>query len=323
MSTPDAPTVGFVGLGAMGSRMAGRLLANHPVYGTNRTASRAVALVECGMAWRDTPREVAAEADVIISMVADDAALAAVTGGPDGILAGLSAGKIYIDMSTVAPRTGRALAVQVHGLGASMLDAPVSGSVTAADGGTLTIMVGGPEVTFQAALPVLRTLGSRVTHIGDSGQGLLLKLAVNISLGAQMLAFSEGVLLAERGGIDAGLAARVMTASAVGSPMLQARAPLMLDLPEQAWFDVGLMHKDIRLALQAARDLAVPLPAAATTDGVLARAEHLGYGHRDIAAWFQVLARLAGPARENGEATGPAPAGPAPGAEAGPGRNAA
>lgn len=236
MNTPSTPTVAFVGLGAMGSRMAGRLIGTYPVYGTNRTASsRAVALVEGGMAWRDTPREVACEADVIISMVSGDAALAAVTGGPDGILAGLAPGKIYIDMSTVAPRTSRELAGRVHALGASMLDAPVSGSVTAAEDGTLTIMVGGPEEAFRAALPVLSRLGHHVTHVGPNGQGLLLKLAVNVSLGAQLLAFSEGVLLAERGGIDAGLAARVITASALGSPTLQARAPLMLGLPAQAW----------------------------------------------------------------------------------------
>ncbi len=106
-----------------------------------------------------------------------------------------------------------------------------------------------------------------------------------------MLAFSEGVLLAERGGIDPALAAKVMTGSAIGSPMLQARAPLLLNLPEQAWFDVALMHKDIRLALETGRDLSIPLPSAAAADGLLARAEELGYARRDIAALFEVLAR--------------------------------
>jgi 3-hydroxyisobutyrate dehydrogenase-like beta-hydroxyacid dehydrogenase len=196
-------------------------------------------------------------------------------------------------MSTVSPAASRQLAARVEALGATMLDAPVSGSVPAAKTGTLTIMVGGPEGAFTQASPLLRRLGTKVTHIGGNGQGLLLKLAINISLAAQMLAFSEGLLLAERGGIDPRLAARAMTGSAIGSPMLQTRAPLVLDLPAQPWFDVRLMHKDIRLALEAAGASAVPLPTAAAADAVLGQAEDMGYGHRDIAALFQVLAHMA------------------------------
>ena len=282
--------IGFVGLGAMGSRIAGRLLQDHQVYGTNRSAAKAGELIARGMVWRGTPREVAREAEVIFSMVTDDAALEAVTSGPDGILAGLAPGQLYADMSTVSPQASRQLARSVHDLGASMLDAPVSGSVAAAEEGTLAIMVGGPEKAFHDAEPLLHRLGSTVTYVGGNGQALLLKLAINISLAAQMLAFSEGMLLAERGGIDPALAEQVMTASAIGSPMLRARAPLTLDLPEQAWFDVQLMHKDIRLVLDTARDLNVPAPSAAVADGELARAEELGYARRDIAALFQTLA---------------------------------
>jgi 3-hydroxyisobutyrate dehydrogenase-like beta-hydroxyacid dehydrogenase len=122
-----------------------------------------------------------------------------------------------------------------------------------------------------------------VVRVDGNGQGLLLKLAINISLAAQMLAFSEGLLLAQRGGIDPGLAAHAMTASAIGSPMLRTRAPLVLDLPDQAWFDVRLMHKDIRLALQAAHATHVSLPAATAVDRELSLAEQMGYAHRDIA----------------------------------------
>ena len=282
--------IGFVGLGAMGSRIAGRLLQDHQVYGTNRSAAKASELIARGMIWRGTPREVAREAEVIFSMVTDDAALEAVTSGPDGILAGLAPGQLYADMSTVSPRASRRLARSVHDLGASMLDAPVSGTVTAAEEGTLAIMVGGPEQAFHAAEPLLHHLGSTVTYVGGNGQALLLKLAINISLAAQMLAFSEGLLLADRGGIDPRLAAEVMTGSAIGSPMLRARAPLTLDLPEQAWFDVQLMRKDIGLVLDTARDLNVPAPSAAVADGELARAEELGYARRDIAALFETLA---------------------------------
>ena len=285
--------IGFVGLGAMGGALAGRLLQGSQVYGTNRTRARASALIEQGLIWRDTPREVAASAQVVFSMVTDDAALAAVTSGPDGILAGLRPGSVYIDMSTVSPQASRELAGRVRSAGASMIDAPVSGSVPAAREGTLSIMAGGPEAAFLAVAPLLRQLGRSVTRVGGNGQGLLLKLAINISLATQMLAFSEGVLLAERGGIDPELAAKVMTGSPIGSPMLQARAPLMLSLPEQAWFDVRLMHKDIGLVLDTARALGVPVPSAEATDGVLARAEELGYGRRDIAAFFEVLGQMA------------------------------
>jgi 3-hydroxyisobutyrate dehydrogenase-like beta-hydroxyacid dehydrogenase len=286
-------TIGFIGLGAMGSRIAGRLLDDHEVYGTNRTADKAAQLIKRGMAWRDTPREVAAEAELIFSMVTDDAALKAIAEGPDGILAGLKPGQVYVDMSTVSPRASRDVAERARSLGASMLDAPVSGSVTAAEEGTLAIMIGGPQDAFRSVEPLLQELGHNVTYIGGNGQGLMLKLAINISLAAQMLAFSEGVLLAERGGIDPELAAKVMTSSPIGSPMLQARAPLMLSLPEQAWFDVRLMHKDIGLVLETARALGVPVLSAEATDRVLARAEELGYGRRDIAAFFEVLGQMA------------------------------
>ena len=295
--------IGFVGLGSMGAPLAARLLPDNEVYGTNRTKAKASSLIEQGLIWRDTPREVAEGAQVVFSMVTDDAALAAITSGPDGILSGLRPGAVYVDMSTVSPQSSRELATRVRSAGATMIDAPVSGSVPAAEIGTLTIMVGGPEAAFRAAEPLLRRLGSNVTHVGGNGQGLLLKLAINISLAAQMLAFSEGMLLAARGGIEPELAARAMTASAIGSPMLQARAPLVLNLPERAWFDVQLMHKDIRLALDAAREARIPLPAALAADGVLSRAEETGYGHRDIAGLFQVLAAAAEPAAAAGPGT--------------------
>jgi 3-hydroxyisobutyrate dehydrogenase-like beta-hydroxyacid dehydrogenase len=282
--------IGFVGLGAMGAPLAGRLLPGNQVQGTNRTRAKANELIERGMTWRDTPREAAMGAQVVFSMVTDDAALAAITSGPDGILAGLGPCSIYVDMSTVSPQASRELARRVHQAGATMIDAPVSGSVPAAENGTLSIMAGGPAEAFGKVVPLLRRLGHSVTHVGGNGQGLLLKLAINISLAAQMLAFSEGLLLAERGGIDPAVAARAMTGSAIGSPMLQARVPLVLDLPERAWFDVQLMHKDIRLALETARDSNIPLPAATAADSVLSQAERLGFGHRDIAGLFQVLA---------------------------------
>jgi 3-hydroxyisobutyrate dehydrogenase-like beta-hydroxyacid dehydrogenase len=262
-------TIGMVGLGAMGGRIAGRLLSQgHDVVGTNRTRAKANALISQGLVWCATPRATAERSDVVISMVTNGSALAAVTEGPDGIRAGLRPGTIYIDMSTVSPRSSRALADRVASLGARMLAAPVSGSVPAAETGTLAIMAGGPADTFTRVEPILRELGSTVTFVGDVGQALLLKLSINISLGAQMLAFSEGVLLAERGGVDRAVALDVMTSSAIGSPMLQTRAALLLDLPEEAWFDVAMLqneHRDIAALFSLLSDLAPTLPVAAAS----------------------------------------------------------
>jgi 3-hydroxyisobutyrate dehydrogenase-like beta-hydroxyacid dehydrogenase len=298
MATTTATRIGFVGLGNMGGSMAARFLAaGYPVYGEDQDRDRARGLMHDGLEWRRTPREVAQASDVVFTSVPDDRVLELVASGPDGILAGLSAGKIWVDMSTVSPNVSREIAGRVHALGATMLDAPVSGSVPQVQAGTLTIMVGGDKQAYARVEPILRALGTP-THIGENGQGLVLKLAINISLAVQVLAFAEGLLLAERAGIDRKLAVDVMTQSPIGSPMLKARSPLILDLPDDAWFDVRLMQKDIVLALDTGRELRVPLPSAATADELLTVARALGYERRDLASLFEVLGRLAGePAR--------------------------
>jgi 3-hydroxyisobutyrate dehydrogenase-like beta-hydroxyacid dehydrogenase len=284
-------TLGFVGLEHMGGNMAARFLAaGYAVYGEARSNERAQHLVDEGLGWCDTPREVAAAAEIVFTSIPDDAALQDVASGPDGLLAGLEADKVWVDVSTVSPRVSRNVADRVRKAGAVMLDAPVSGSVPQVQSGTLTIMVGGDEGAYERVEPVLRELGTP-TRVGGNGQGLVLKLAVNISLAAQMLAFSEGLLLAQRDGVDPQVAADVMTESPIGSPMLKARAPLALDLPDAAWFDVSLMQKDIRLALEMGGELDVPLASARAADEALTKASELGYEHRDIAALFQALAR--------------------------------
>jgi 3-hydroxyisobutyrate dehydrogenase-like beta-hydroxyacid dehydrogenase len=284
-------TIGFIGLGHMGGTMAARYLAaDYTVYGESRDREDARWLTDEGLRWADTPRAVAEAADIVMTSLPDEDVVESVAAGRNGIVAGLAQGKVWADLSTVSPAASRALAARVRaeGKGAQMLDAPVSGSVPQVKTGSLTIMVGGDAGAFTRVEPVLRVLGTPV-HVGSNGQGLVLKLAINISLAVQMLAFSEGLLLANRDGIDPHLAAKVMTQSAIGSPMLKARVPLVLDHPEETWFDVALMRKDIRLALAAAREHRVSLPSAEAAEKVLARATDLDYAHRDIAAIYEVL----------------------------------
>ncbi len=285
----EQETIGFVGLGHMGGNMASRYLsAGYSVYGDARSREGHEHLLDEGLRWCDTPREVAQSADVVITSIPNDDALREIASGDDGIQAGLEDDQIWVDMSTVSPRVSREVAEQVRATGGLMLDAPVSGSVPQVQSGSLTIMVGGDRGAYDRVKAVLEVLGSP-THIGENGQGLVLKLAINISLAVQMLALSEGLLLAERDGVDTKLALKVMTESPIGSPMLKARVPLILDSSGEAWFDVDLMQKDIRLALQTADELHVPLPSAHAADEVLTRADELGYGRRDIAVLREVL----------------------------------
>ncbi len=287
--TGKTTKIGFVGLGHMGGNMAARYLAaGYPVSGSQRSREHTQHLIEQGLSWCDTGREVAEAADVVFTSLPDDQVVEEVASGPDGILAGLIPGKTWVDVSTISPRASRELAGRARERGASMLDAPVSGSVPQVQSGTLTIIVGGDEDAYGRVEPILRELGTP-TRVGENGQGLVVKLAINISLAVQMLAFAEGLLLADRDGVDRNIAIEVMTQSPIGSPMLKARAPLVLDLPEDAWFDIELMHKDIRLALALAGDLNVPLASADAADQVLTRAEELGFGQRDLAALFRVL----------------------------------
>jgi 3-hydroxyisobutyrate dehydrogenase-like beta-hydroxyacid dehydrogenase len=284
-------TIGFIGLGRMGSQMAARYLdGGYTVHGEDRGRDRAQWLIDKGLRWAGTPREVAEAAEIVMTSLPNDEVVESVAGGPDGIIAGLGEGKVWADLSTLSSAASSALAARVReeGDGAQMLDTPVSGSVPQVKAGKLTIMVGGDADAYARIEPALRVLGSPV-HVGDNGQGLVLKLAVNISLAVQMLAFSEGLLLADRHGIDPHLAAKVMSESAIGSPMLVARVPLVLDRPDETWFDFSLMHKDIALALEAGRERAVPLPSADVVEKILAVAGERGFEHRDIAALYEAL----------------------------------
>jgi 3-hydroxyisobutyrate dehydrogenase-like beta-hydroxyacid dehydrogenase len=287
--------IGFVGLGVMGSRMVKRLLdAGHKVTGYNRTKSKAQWLLDAGMQWAASPRAVAESADITLSMVTNTAALEAVAQGPDGLLAGLAPGKLYIDMSTVSPAASRELAAKVAAKGAKMLDAPVSGSVSTLEEGKLSIMVGGAREAFERARPILEAIGPKVTHVGGNGLAVSMKIATNLSLAVQMLAFSEGVLLAEKSGIARKTAVEVLLNSVIASPMVKYRGPFVLKMPEEAWFDVNMMQKDLLLALEMGRQLDVPLPTTAVTNEMLTAARGMGLEKKDFAILFEVLARMAG-----------------------------
>jgi len=287
--------LGFIGLGVMGSQMVNRLLEKgHVVTGYNRTRSKAQWLIDRGMNWADSPRAVAAAADVTFAMVTNVAALQAITDGPDGILVGLGRGKVFVDISTVSPAASREVAARVREKGADMLDAPVSGSVITLQEGKLSVMVGGRRETFDRVKPLLLDIGPKVTYVGENGLALSMKIATNLSLAVQMMAFSEGVLLAEKSGIARETAVDVLTHSAIASPMVQYRGPFVLRMPEEAWFDVNMMQKDMLLAMELGRQLNVPMPTTAASNEFLTAARGMGWEKKDFAVVFDVLAQMSG-----------------------------
>jgi 3-hydroxyisobutyrate dehydrogenase-like beta-hydroxyacid dehydrogenase len=297
-------TLGFVGLGAMGSRMAKRLLdAGHSLVGYNRTAAKARPLVDAGLTLAASPRAVAEAADVLFSMVSDTGALEAIGHGPDGIVAGLRPDAIWVEMSTVSPIATRQLAEEVSKRGAAMLDAPVSGSVYTLAQGQLSIMVGGDPAVLERVRPYLLAIGPTITHVGPLGLAATMKVATNLGLAVQMVAFSEAVLLAEKAGITRERAVETLLKSVVASPMLKYRGPFVLAMPAEAWFNVPMIQKDLELALDLGHRVGVPLPTVALTQSMLNAARALGLGEHDFAVVFDVLARLSGlPASRKAEA---------------------
>lgn len=287
-------TLGFVGLGAMGGRMARRLLdGGFALHGYNRTPAKAADLVAAGMTLAASPREVAERAEAVFTMVTDDAALEAVTRGPQGIVAGLRPGAILIEMSTVSPAVIRRLAGDVAARGGALLDAPVSGSPATLEAGQLSFMVGGDPAVLERARPFLAAIGPTVTHVGAVGLAKSMKIAVNQGLAVQMLSFAESVLLAEKAGITRERAVEVLLKSVVASPMVKYRGPFVLGMPAEAWFDVDMIQKDLRLALDMARSSAVALPSVALAHELLTAAKGLGLAKYDFAILFDVLAQMA------------------------------
>jgi 3-hydroxyisobutyrate dehydrogenase-like beta-hydroxyacid dehydrogenase len=289
--------IGFAGMGAMGAGVAARLLdAGHELTVWNRTREKAEPLLDRGAAWADTPRELAEASDVVFTMLTAASAVEAVCDGPDGLLAGLDGGKVYLDLSTIAPDESRAIAERVAATGAVMLDAPVSGSVATLEAGQMSVMVGGDREAFERVRPILDAIGPKVTYLGPNGSALLMKMAINVSLVVQGMSFCESIAMAEKAGIEREAAVDALLKSVIASPMLAYRGPMILEgrMPETPFADVALQQKDQQLGLRLARELGTPLPFATLADQFLTACTAAGLGHKEWIAVYDVFRQLGG-----------------------------
>lgn len=292
--------VGFIGLGAMGQVIIPRLLnSGYRVTGWNRSPEKANSLLEKGMRWADTPRQVAEQSQVVFSIVTDAAAVRAVALGPDGVLAGLAEDAVFMDMSTIAPDQSRAISAEFKQAGRTMLDAPISGSPVTIVQGKASTMVGGDRQAFERVKPVLLAIGPKVTYIGESGLAVQMKLAINLVLMVEVIAFGEGIALAEKGGVERGIAVEAMLQSVAASPVLGYRGPFILEgnMPEVPLADVNLQQKDMLLVLELGRKLGSPVPLAAAANEMMNACRGLGIDHNDFVAAHQVYRILGGMAR--------------------------
>lgn len=274
--------VGFAGLGAMGGGIAERLMgAGHELVGWNRTKEKAQPLLDAGMGWADTPRELAESVDVVFSMLTNTAAIEATADGPDGLLAGIREGTVWADMSTIAPDASVALAERVHATRAWFLDCPVSGSPATLAAGQMSVMVGGEHAAFEHVERVLHAVGPKVTYIGPNGQAILTKVAINLALVVSVTAFAEGVALVEKAGVDRAAVVDAVLKSVIASPVLGYRAPLLVD-DSDVFADVELQQKDLVLAQELARRLGMSVPTCAATSEMLNAARSSERSERDF-----------------------------------------
>jgi len=289
--------IGFVGLGAMGQLIVPRLMdAGHAVTGWNRSRDKAEALIAAGMRWADTPRAVAERSEIVFSIVTDAAAVESVALGPDGIVSGLRKGGVYLDMSTIAPEASRAVAAAFAKANAIMLDAPLSGSPVTVTAGNASIMVGGDEAAFERVKPVLLAIGPKVTRIGHNGLACQMKIAVNLLLMVEVIAFGEAIALAEKGGVAREVAVDAVLKSVAASPVLGYRGPFILEgqMPEVPLADVTLQQKDMLLALDLGRRLGSPVPLAAAANEMMNACRGLGIDRHDFVVAHEVYRRLGG-----------------------------
>jgi 3-hydroxyisobutyrate dehydrogenase-like beta-hydroxyacid dehydrogenase len=289
--------LGFVGLGAMGQVIVPRLIAaGHTVTGWNRTRERAAPLIKIGMRFAETPRAVAENSEIVFSIVTDSKALRAVALGGDGVVSGLSKGGIFIDMSTIEPQASRAIAEEFEKSGIFMLDGPISGSPVTVTQGNASIMIGGDEGAFERAKPVLLAIGPKLTRIGGNGLACQMKIAVNLLLMVEVIAFGEAVALAEKGGVDRTIALDAILKSVTASPVLGYRGPFILEggMPAVPLADVTLQQKDMILALNLGRELGSPVPLAAAANEMMNACRGLGIDGNDFVVAHRVYRLLGG-----------------------------
>jgi 3-hydroxyisobutyrate dehydrogenase-like beta-hydroxyacid dehydrogenase len=289
--------IGFAGLGDMGSLIVPRLMeAGYEVVGWNRTRSKADALIAQGMRWADTPADAARAADIMFSILTDGPAVTDVALGAQGVRTTLRKGAIYIDMSTISPAVSRKVAAEFASAGLTMLDAPISGSPITVKAGQASLMVGGDAAAFDIVKPVLLAIGPKVIHIGGNGLACQMKIAVNLLLMVEVIAFGEAVALAEKGGVQRAIALEAILKSVAASPVLGYRGPFILDgkMPDKPLADVTLQQKDMLLALELGRTLGSPVPLAAAANEMMNACRGLGIDHRDFVAAHEVYLRLGG-----------------------------
>ena len=291
MTDPAGVAVGFLGLGRMGTPMARRLQeAGFPLTVWNRSRERHEMLTSLGASAAESPRDLASRSEIVITMIADAAALADVLRGEDGLLAGLSPGSILIDMSTIGPTAATEFAAEVGGRGAHWIDSPVSGSTALAGKGELTLMLGGDAEALARAEPVLDVLSARRFHLGEAGAGAAMKLAVNAVIAVINEAIAEGLVLAERAGIPREAAYDVFSGGAAAAPYVLYKRDAFLNPDETpVAFTIGLMRKDLRLVLELAERLGVDLAAVRAADEVLEQASGLGLEHADFSGVARVI----------------------------------
>jgi 3-hydroxyisobutyrate dehydrogenase-like beta-hydroxyacid dehydrogenase len=274
--------VGFVGLGAMGSAIARQIMdAGHTVVGWNRTRSRADDLLAAGMGWADTPRDLAAECDVLFTMLTNTAAIEGAAHGEDGILRGLRPGTVWADLSTIAPDASVALSDEVSATGAYYLDTPVSGSPATLAAGQMSVMVGGDRAAYDHIEAVLHAIGPKVTYIGPNGHAILTKVAINLSLVVSVTAFAEAVTLVEKAGVDRAAVVDAALKSVVASPVIGYRAPLLVD-DDAVYADVELQQKDLVLAQELGRRLGAMVPTCSAASEMLSAARSSDLADRDF-----------------------------------------
>jgi len=288
--------VGFVGLGIMGSRQAANLArAGHALTVYNRTRATAEAWVsEHGGTVAATPAAVGAASDIVVTMVVDGDQVRAALLGPDGVAAGASPGVLCVDMSTIAPAQTRAIGAELAGYELGLLDAPVTGSSPKAQDGTLTIMAGGTSEDFARAEPLLRIMGELVVHVGELGQGEMVKLINNAVAAANAVTVGEALLVGQRTGVDLDALVRVMAKGSGGSAMLDLKSWPMRDHDYTTLFKLEHMLKDVRLCLEAGQSAGVAFAAASRARDVLVAVLGRGHGDDDFAALVEALEGFAG-----------------------------